>query len=387
MSDFRQLAVTSVLAVLAGLFLARTFPHDKGSSTEPGPGGGSSETTDNLEPGSVTGPATRSTDDKAVLMRRTVAKCETAGLWEWLRSYHAQGGPWLDAVATELVDREGWRAWSLVRSLEDDPKRGKLSELILAKLAERDPWKAYEVWKQVRADFGSPHWGSGVLDFVTTAAALTSGETMVEVLQQMTDEESESLMTLEFSDGFDFEIVLNHLVQAKQLPLTVPGNLLPKWAEQSPAEAAAWLLKNPGFVSVNEHQEYAAHHSIEMIASGNGSMDERHAALEIVSKMPADFLDRAWEVIGGSSGGTIDAETLDSASYLKRREPYLTQALLETKASDSIDGSWNQIPLEERRQLLKQADQAWKQKQVSPVEDRVHERWRQRVTTAWGITP
>jgi hypothetical protein len=146
-------------------------------------------------------------------------------------------------------------------------------------------------------------------------------------------------------------------------------------------------LQNPGFVLVNEHQEYAAHHSIQMIASGKGSMDERHAALEIVSKMPADFLDRTWEVIGGSSGGQIDAETLASATYLKRREPYLTQALLETKASDSIDASWDQVPLEERRQLLEQADQAWKQKRVSPVENRVHERWRQHVTAAWGINP
>lgn len=387
MSDVRQLAAASVLAILAGLLLARAFPHDKGCSTGLGPRGGSSGTAGNIEPGSVTGPATRSTDDKAVLMRRTVAKCEPPGLWEWLRSNHAQGGPWLDAVATELVDREGWRAWNLVRSLEDDPKRGKLSELILAKLAERDPWKAYEVWKQTHGDFGNPHWGSGVLDFVTIAAAATSGEKLVEVLQQMTAEESESLMTLEFADGFDFEIVLNHLIEAKQMPLTVPENLLPKWAEQSPAEAASWLLQNPGFVLVDEHQEYAANHSIQMIASGKGPVDERHAALEIVSRMPADFLDRAWEVIGRGSEGTIDAETLDSASYLKRREPYLNQALLETKASDTIDASWNQVPLEERRQLLEQADQAWKQKQVSPVENRVHERWWQRVTAAWGIHP
>jgi hypothetical protein len=203
----------------------------------------------------------------------------------------------------------------------------------------------------------------------------------------MTVEESESLMTLEFARGFDFQMVLDYLVKAEQVPLTVPENLLPEWAEQSPAEAAAWLLQNPGFVLVNEHQEYAAHHSIQMIASGKGSIDERHAALEIVSKMPADFLDRTWEVIGGSSGGKIDAETLASASYLKRRETYLAQALLETKAADTIDDSWNQVPLEERRGLLEQADNAWKQKPVSPVENRVHQRWRERVTTAWGITP
>jgi hypothetical protein len=387
MSDVRQLAVASVLAVLAGLLLARAFPRDESSATEPGPGGRSSETVGNVEPGSVKGPETRSMDDKAVLMRRTVAKCETAGLWEWLRSNHAQEGPLLDVVVTELVDRQVWQAWAFVQSLENDHKRGNFSEHILAKLAERDPWKAYEVWKQTRGDFGNPHWGSGVLDFVTIAAAATSGEKLVEVLQQMTAEESESLMTLEFADRFDFEIVLNHLVQAKQVPLTVPGNLLPKWAEQSPAEAAAWLLQNPGFAVVNEHQEYAAHHSIQMIASGKGSVDDRHAALEIVSKMPADFLDRAWEVIGGSSEGKLDAETLDSANYLKRREAYLTQALLETKASDSIDASWDQVPLEERRQLLEQADQAWKQKRVSPVENRVHERWRQHVTAAWGINP
>jgi hypothetical protein len=387
MSESRHLVMVSVGAVLAGVFLARIFPHDDDRSIPPGRDATTFKTASDAKPGSVKSLLTGPTDDKTLLMRRTVAKCETAGLWEWLRSSHAEGGPWLDIVTMELIDREGWQAWSFVRSLEEDHQRGKLSEHILAKLAERDPWKAYEVWKKSRADFGNPHWGSGVLDFVTIAAATTSGEKLVEVLQQMTAEESESLMTLEFARGFDFRMVLDYLVQAEQVPLTVPGNLLPEWAEQSPAEAAAWLLQNPGFVLVNEHQEYAAHHSIQMIASGKGSIDERHAALEIVSKMPADFLDRTWEVIGGSSGGKIDAETLASASYLKRRETYLAQALLETKAADTIDDSWNQVPLEERRGLLEQADNAWKQKPVSPVENRVHQRWRERVTTAWGITP
>lgn len=387
MNESKRLTITSVAAVVAGILLARIFPHDEVSENPPGREVANFKTAGEAPPGSVKSLGTGSTGDRSMLMRRTIAKCETGGLWEWLRSSHAEGGPWLDIVTTELIDREGWQAWSFVRSLEDDHQRGKLSELILAKLAERDPWKAYEVWKQSRGDFGNPHWGTGVLDWVTTAAATTSGEKMVEVLQQVTAAESESLMTLEFARGFDFRMVLDYLVEAEQVPLTVPENLLPEWAKQSPAEAAAWLLQNPGFVLVNEHQEYAAHHSIQMIASGKGSIHERHAALEIVSKMPADFLDRTWEVIGGSSGGQIDAETLASASYLKRRETYLAQALLETKAADTIDDSWNQVPLEERRGLLEQADNAWKQKQVSPVENRVHQRWRERVIAAWGITP
>jgi hypothetical protein len=378
--------MVSVGAVLAGIFLARIFPHDDDRAIPPGRVATTFKTASDAKPGSVKSLLTGSTDDKTLLMRRTVAKCETAGLWEWLRLSHAEGGPWLDIVTMELIDREGWQAWSFVRSLEEDHQRGNLSEHILAKLAERDPWKAYEVWKKSRADFGNPHWGSGVLDFVTIAATTTSGEKLVEVLQQMTVEESESLMTLEFARGFDFQIVLDYLVKAEQVPLTVPGNLLPEWAEQSPAEAAAWLVDHPGYREV-EHQEYASNHTIEVIASGKGSIDERHAALEVVSKMPADFLDRAWEVIGGNSGGKIDPETLDSASYLKRREPYLAQALLQTKTADTIDDSWNQVPLEERRGLLEQADNAWKQKHVSPVENRVHQHWRERVTTAWGITP
>lgn len=387
MNESKCLTITSVAAVVAGILLARTFPHDEVREIPPGRETANFKPGGEAQPGSVKSLGTGSTDDKSMLMRRTIAKCETAGLWEWLRSSHAEGGPWLEIVTTELIDREGWQAWSFVRSLEDDHQRGKLSELILAKLAERDPWKAYEVWKQSRGDFGDPHWGTGVLDWVTTAAATTSGEKMVEVLQQVTADESESLMTLEFARGFDFRMVLDYLVQAEQVPLTVPENLLPVWAEQSPAEAAAWLLQNPGFALVNEHQEYAAHQSIQIIASGNGSVDERRAALEVVSKMPADFLDRTWEVIGGSGGGHIDTQTLASASHLKRRETYLAQALLETKAADTIDDSWNQVPLEERRQLLEQADMAWKEKPVSPVVNRVHQRWRERVATAWGITP
>lgn len=319
-------------------------------------------------------------------MRRTAAKCETAALWDWLVSPAATDPRWRSVIISELVDRLGWRAFDIALDRDPDRDGGMLSGSLLWELGRRDPWKAYDLWKSHRAEFASERWGQGAVNKAIEAGALASAAKLVEVLQQMTADESESLMTVEFAEGFDFRSVLDFLAEADRQPVTVPQDLLPAWAEQSPVEAAAWLLEHPEFLKI-EHQEYAANRLLKVIAAWDGPEAVRQEALDQLASMPGDYLNTAWRAIGESSGGKPDANTLESAGLMNRREDYLSRSLLETRTLDALDASWDQVPLEERRTALRNAEQIWAENQPTPVQARARERWKAMVSAAWGITP
>lgn len=385
MKEPYPLLLTSSGSVIVGLLLAHASPQWRDSSAR------EAARPARIEEGGLarrdgSNPASTDADDEKLAMRRTVAKCETAALWDWLKQAAADDWNWKDLVVSELVDRLGWQALDIAMEMEPDRVDGELSGHVLSKLGESDPWKAYELWKSLRGEFENERWGQGTIDWAIQAGASASGEKLIEVLQQMTADESESLMVIEFTEGFDFRTVLDFLAEADRQPLTVPENLLPAWAEQSPVEAAAWLLDHPEFLEV-EHQEYAANRLLRAIAAGEGPEAVRHEALAQLASMPSDYLDMAWKAIGESSDGKLDANTLESAGLMNRREDYLSRSLLETRSLDVLDASWDLVPLEERRTALRTAEQIWAERQPTPVQARARERWKMMVTTAWRITP
>jgi hypothetical protein len=380
MKKHSKVLLASAASVAAGLLIGSSLSNKTPDTIE------SEQCTSReapLDPASV---AEDGAADPALRMRRLVARCETQALWEWLLTAPPEEVRWKHRVITELADRLGWRAMDIAMEIDPDRVRGELSEHLLSKLGERDPWKAYDFWKAHRDQFASPQWGSGALDWAIVAGAATSADKLIEVLQQMTGEESQTLINVEFAAGFDFRAVLDHLAATDRQPETVPADLLPGWAKQSPVEAAAWLLEHPGFLKV-EYREDEARSLLHEISGSDGPADPRHRALDVLADMPGDYLDEAWSAVAGRSEGKVNAYHLDSATYMNRRERFLSDLLLETKYSDEMDASWDQVPPEERRVALESADQRWAEEERSPVQKRARERWRTMVSSQWGITP
>jgi hypothetical protein len=378
-----KFTLASGASIAAGLLLGASFSNSD-----------SAEDRESLAPDYLNRPVTTlsktveesDAENPDLRMRRLVARCETKALWDWLLAAPLEDAKWRDVVVTELVDRLGWQALDTAMEIDPDRERGTLSEHVLSKLGERDPWKAYDFWKARRAEFENPQWGSGALDWTITAGSAASAEKLIEVLQQMTDQESQTLINVEFSRGFDFRSVLDHLAATDKQPLTVPANLLPEWAKQSPVEAATWLLEHPEFRRF-EYIENEANGLLNEIAGGKGPAELRRQALDQLAAMQGDYLDKAWKGVVARSEGKVDAEILDSAAHMNRRDTYLAGALLETRTFDGLDSSWNSVPLEERRTALRNAELKWRETQLTPVQARALERWKTMATTAWGINP
>ncbi len=322
---------------------------------------------------------------KSLMLRRTVARCDTDALWAWLEAGDTDCHDIEHAVVVELIDRLGWSALDRAFAFRDEETRERLSGLVLSVLAERDPWKALEEYQDHRGEFENPLWGEGVISQCTIAAAATSADKLIDIFRQMTREDSELLMTVPFSRNFDFGKVLDHLFATEAPPRIAIENLMPAWAERSPEDAANWLVTHPGYLD-KEYQNHAAAAALKAMATADMEDGKRIKALEAMSSLPGKFLTDAWAGIASDSEGKITASVLQSADQMGVRESYLSGALLSTRGLDEIDPTWELVPLEERLEILERVDRQWAEETRTPVEVKARERWMKMVGTAWGMS-
>jgi hypothetical protein len=325
-------------------------------------------------------------DTRKLMLRRTLAACETTALWEWLAANPQGDGSIRYEVLSELIDRLGWRAWDHALAEEDPKTREHVAERILWKLAQQDPWKAYAEWQAHRADFENPEWGVQVIAECTLAASATSADKLLEMFQHFPKEEAGEIMVVEFAKDFDFRKVLDQLMTTEMRPNTLVQDLAGTWAERSPQEAAAWLGKHPGYFDEDYH-EGEAHAILRAIAQAEMSDESRREALGTLANLSEEARDSAWQRLAEDNDGKVSAAFLHSADLAGRREDYLRQTLLDTRTAEELDESWNLVPLAERRQILAAAEQEWAEKRPTPVDAKSRAHWRQMVTTAWGISP
>jgi len=322
--------------------------------------------------------------DRKRVLQRSIAACETEALWEWLATLPRGQELEKSLVENELIDRLGWGAWEHVRGLEAGKRKDLVGESILHRLSERDPWKAYEEWQQHRGEFEHPMWGRAVIAQCTMAAAGMSAEQLLKVFGSITKEEAEELMMVEYAQDFDFRTVLDHLVAGGPHPYTMSEDLLPSWAERAPEEAAVWLASHPEYLD-HDYQRSDAAESLAKIAGMKMSEEVRAQVLGDLKSMPPDFLDRTWRNISSNAEGKVSAEVLSSADLMDRREIYLEGVLMETRALETLDDSWQAVPLEERRDLLDKVEQKWAAQAPTPVEAKARRNWREMVEREWGM--
>lgn len=332
------------------------------------------------EPLTVSGKLT-SPQDREQALRAMVARCDTAVLWDWLATAPEGDYQGSNAVITELMDRLGWRAFDHALGIGDEKLRHRLSNRILGLFALKDPWKAFEIYKEHRNNFNEPRWGRFALEGCISAAADLSADRMLEVFAEMPSKESETFMNVAYRADFDFKRALDFLLTTKEPPASVPENLISEWAKRSPSEAAGWLSAHPEFIN-HEIIEYRGRVVLETIAASS-DREERERALEAASRLPAPFLDKAWSEIGEQQKGVITPDLLEAAGRMGRREEFLTAALLSTNQLEKVDASWRSIPAAERMAILEAAESKWAGQVDTPLVRRAREGWREMVLQAW----
>lgn len=325
-------------------------------------------------------------DTRKLMLRRTLATCETAALWEWLGANPQGDRSICNEVLNELIDRLGWGAWDHALAVEDPKTREYVAERILCRFAQLDPWKAYAEWQEHRARFENPEWGAKVIAELTIAASATSADKLLEMFQCFPKDEPGGCMVVEFAKDFDFRKVLDQLMTTEKRPNTLAQDLAETWAERSPQEAAAWLGKHPGYFDEDYH-EGEAHGILRAISQAEMSDESRREALGALANLSEEARDSAWQRLAEDNDGKVSAAFLHSADLAGRREDYLRQTLLDTRTAEELDDSWNLVPLAERRQILAAVEQEWADKRPTPVDAKSRARWREMVTTAWGISP
>lgn len=330
-------------------------------------------------------PASDSTVGREVLLRRNLAACETTALWHWLEQDPERDETRL-AVVRELVDRLGWAAWTHALAIGDRKLRERLGDAILYEQARRDPWKAFAEWQAHREIFLSKEAGAGVIAECTLAAAAISADKVIEMFQQISQEEPQFEMGVEYAKDFDFRKVLDFLVTAEKQPYTEIGRLMPEWAKRAPVEAAEWLADHPEYLA-KEYYEGAAGETLRAIAETEMDDSTRQEALEAMAKLRPEDQQQAWQSLGESSDGKIQASVLQTAELGGQREEFLRAALEETRTFDEIDTSWQQVPLAERVEILDKLQQEWAETERSAVDAKSQAHWLRVVKKSWGITP
>ena len=264
-------------------------------------------------------------DTRSQMLRRTLAVCETAALWEWLGS-NPQGDRSIRLeVLNQLIDRLGWGAWEHALAVEDPKTRERVAESVLWRLTQQDPWKAYAEWQEHRVDFGNPEWGEQVIAECTIAASATSADKLLEMFQCFPKDEPGGTMVVEFAKDFDFRKVLDQLMTTEMRPNTLAQDLAETWAERSPQEAAAWLGKHPGYFDEDYH-EGEAHGILRAISQAEMSDESRREALDARANLSEEARDSAWQRLAE------DNERKVSAAFLHIPRPL---------AADGDDGMGN----------------------------------------------
>lgn len=325
--------------------------------------------------------------ERMLMLRRTLATCETEALWELLEygTTLEIRPPWdlTFAMMNELIDRQGWGAWERALKVESGA-RPEVAGMMLYQFSQRDPWKAYEEWQQHRAEFGGGNWGNAVISQVSLAAAKTSADKLVEVFQQIPLVESNEMMVMEFAPGFDFRKLLDHLESGAMQPYTASEETLGVWAERSPLEAAEWLAANPGYLE-KEYRENELYGTLEGIVKADLDGESRRKAFELLAGVSPETQKHVWQRLWENGEGKISANYLEAADLTGRREDYLRIALYETRGAEELDPSWAQVPLAERQKILAAVERQWEVKHPTPVEARARERWGRMVREAWGM--
>jgi len=322
--------------------------------------------------------------DRKMILQRSISACETEALWQWLASQPKNQELARDLVLNELIDRLGWGAWEHVRGLESGKSRDLVGESILMRLAERDPWKAHEEWQQHRGEFDHEIWGFGVIAECTKAAAEMSADQVLKVFGSIPRQEANESMYVEYAADFDFRKVLDHLATGGPQPYTMTEDLLSSWAGREPEEAAAWLGSHPEYLE-REYQASEAGEMLSNLARMKMGDETRERVLRHFSGLPQELVDRAWLNISTGTRGTLSEEVLRSADLMNKRGVYLENALLDTRALEALDDSWDAVPLPERRELLDKVEQHWVKQRNSAVEMKARNNWREMVEQAWGL--
>lgn len=293
------------------------------------------------------------------------------------------------AITRELVDRLGWQAWQQALAVSEPELREALTHQLLRAFSERDPWKAYEEWKFHRDKFKDIDWGEPAYNAALRAAAGMSAAKLVEVLAEIptrAGKESQWLLSPKYPQGFNFEQVLDYLIQTQEQPILVTNGLLRGWSKKSPSEATQWLASNPNVLKSEYLLDEATGSWGEVIASGLPEADFE-PVLDSLAGLPADFVDAVWKSAVGSAEGKLNASTLAAADRMAKRDSYLVGSLLETRYQQDIDPSWSLLSSEERQRVLNLAEQRWAAEEPSVVKARARARWHQRVTAAWEAAP
>ena len=321
--------------------------------------------------------------NEKLLLRRAIAKCDEASLWEWV-AVPTDSGDVLEVVVAELVDRLGWGAWQHVLEMEAGESRSYLARYFLIEFAKRDPWKAYEEWKKSRGSFTDEEraWADGASYSFVTAAAATSAGKLIEVLQELRPDTDhyEHGTDLSFAPDFDFEKVLDFLASRPERPFVIPENLLVEWSKHSPREAAVWW-------SANRYQAIPSYEPWKIYANIAGSKLDDEAmrgSLGMLDPISPGLADMAWNTIASKSKGAVNPDLLRTATLLDRREDYVVDVLLQTRFQEALDASWQQLPLDERLRAKAAAEERWTGESPRPVDDRARERWRKMLAQAWS---
>ncbi|WP_367873956.1 hypothetical protein [Luteolibacter sp. Populi] len=322
---------------------------------------------------------------REMMLRRSLAACETAALWKWLEA--DPQGDWdiRRAVIEELIDRLGWGAWGHALAIADPKARESLADSFISQFAGRDPWKAYEEWKKHRGEF-DPEWGVGVIGYCTLAGAAVSADKLLDVFRQVTRPDSCDGMKVEYAKDFDFRKVVDYIVGTDKQPYAFPQDLVREWAKREPEEAAAWLAAHPEYLA-KDYRAGELRETLKAIAETEMGEESRRKALDAIGKADPEMLDRAWAYLGNGSGGKVSASILESADFMGRRDEYLRRVLLDSRSVEKLDDSWTLVPLAERREILRAAEVEWAEQRPTPVDAKARARWRKMVTGAWGIGP
>jgi hypothetical protein len=322
--------------------------------------------------------------DRRLILKRSIAACDTEALWNWLAGMPDVRIEAWGLVQDELIDRLGWGAWERARGMEPGKARDHVGEMLLMKLAERDPWKALEEWQKHHAEFDHKIWGFGVISECSKAAAGMSADQLLKVFASIPQKEANELMFVEYAPDFDFRKVLDHMASGGPQPYTMTEDMLPTWAKRDPEAAAEWLVAHPEYLQV-EYQQTEAGETLSTLARMPMDDATRARVIEMAEGMPEEMVDLTWKNLASGTAGKLSPEILKSADLTGRREFYLEGALWDTRGLESMDESWSALPLEERRALFEQADQRWAREGSSPVETKARASWRSMVEEAWGI--
>ncbi|MDB6079658.1 MAG: hypothetical protein JWO82_3405 [Akkermansiaceae bacterium] len=320
--------------------------------------------------------------DPQLAARRAVAGCESEALWKWLESPGSSGMPEMDlpqAVVEELFAREGIAAVRRAFTLTDRNDRAKFSELFLDALSSKDPAAAYAIYKSHQKEFNGT-WANECVRAAIQAACTRSAEDLIAIVYE-TQGSYSTCVSAGYAADFKFEEVLDRI--GTYSPSTAPRDLLARWAERSPAQAATWIIEHPDadVLRKNHTGDPGLSEIFNSIAHLPGP--EKSQGLSTLMKMPEKVLADSWKEIANEGRGKLDRELLDAARTMDRLSFYLVESLLKTRTMDELDSSWSVVPKEDRQVALKAALDQWSEEDPSPTAEKARTHWRQIVETRW----